>query len=101
MAYASSTPAIAYVGDTISLRSTAPGGTPVSSDPDGDALLYQWTKTAGPAGLTIPWAGATPATATFVAPAKVPAGNYTLQFQLQVRDRASGGLAYLEVDRRF
>ncbi|MDB6163872.1 MAG: Hyalin, partial [Xanthomonadaceae bacterium] len=92
VAVASSTPAIAYIGDTIALRSTGPSGTPVSSDPDGDALVYQWTKTAGPAGLTVNLTGASTATASFVAPAPVPVGDYTLQFQLVVRDRATGGL---------
>jgi hypothetical protein len=87
VAYASATPPIAYEGATILLKSTAPAGTPVSSDPDGDALFYLWTQTAGPA-VTLANAGTT--TASFTAPTTGSA--YTLQFQLSVSDRATGGL---------
>jgi hypothetical protein len=88
VAYASATPPIAYEGASILLRGTAPAGTPVSSDPDGDALFYAWTQTAGPA-VTLANAGT--ATASFTAPATGSA--YTLQFQLRVSDRATGGLS--------
>jgi hypothetical protein len=87
VAYASAAPPIAYEGDSIVLHSTAPTGTPASSDPDGDALFYLWTQTAGPA-VTLANAGT--ATASFTAPTTGSA--YTLQFQLRVSDRATGGL---------
>jgi hypothetical protein len=90
VAYASATPSIAYEGDTILLHSTAPAGTPVSSDPDGDALFYLWTKTSGPGSAPT---NATSATASYVAPAT--GSPYTVQFQLQVSDRSSGGLVSL------
>jgi hypothetical protein len=50
-----------------------------SSDPDGDALSYQWTQTAGPAvSLSAP----TSATPTFVAPSTAT----SVTFQLVVND---------------
>jgi HYR domain/K319L-like, PKD domain len=87
VAYASASPAIAFDGSVITLNSTAPGGSPASSDPDGDSLIYQWTRTAGPA---VTLADANTATASFTAPDI--GSNYTLQFQLEVRDRPTGGL---------
>ncbi|HEY0659825.1 MAG TPA: hypothetical protein VGD21_00660, partial [Lysobacter sp.] len=65
VAYASASPALADEGAAITLNSTAPGGSPVSNDPDGDSLIYQWTRTAGPA---VTLAGANTAMASFVAP---------------------------------
>ncbi|HJW45394.1 MAG TPA: HYR domain-containing protein [Lysobacter sp.] len=88
VAYASPAPAIAFQGDLITLRSTAPSGAPASNDPDDDALVYQWTQTPPGPGVTL--TGANTATATFTAPAA--GGDYTLQFRLLVRDRPSGGL---------
>jgi hypothetical protein len=84
-AYASATPLLAYPGDSISLHSNAPAGTPLSSDPDGDAITYLWTQLAGPAVTLI---NSTSATASFVAP---PAPtSYSLTFRLRVSD--TGGL---------
>ena len=87
VAYASSAPPIAYYGDAVVLHSYAPAGSPVTIDPDGDSLVYSWTRTAGP---VVTLANADSATASFTAPA---AGSpYTLQFLLTVRDRPTGGL---------
>ena len=67
---------LAYPGDTITLEQ--PRSPPVtraaSSDPDGDALIYQWTRTAGPAMTLV---NANTATATFVAP-PTPGADYSL-----------------------
>ena len=53
-----------------------------SSDPDGDALTYQWTQTAGPAaGLSDP----SSPTPTFAAPTGLTA-DATLTFDLSVFD---------------
>jgi len=80
--FAQTSKVIANVGDAITLTSTG------TNDPDGDTpLFYQWTQTAGP---SVTLAGATTATASFTAPTS--SGNYTLQFQLAVRDRNTGGL---------
>ena len=87
VAHASASPAIALVGNTVTLSSTAPSGSPASNDPDGDTLFYQWTRTAGPA---VTLTGATTATASFVAPNT--GADYTLQFRLVVRDRPTGGM---------
>src|SRR4249919_3298378 len=85
--YASAAPPIVYAGDAVTLHSYAPAGSPVSSDPDGDSLTYLWTRTAGP---VVTLANATTPTATFTAP--VTGGSYTLQFQLRISDRPTGGL---------
>jgi hypothetical protein len=87
VAYASAAPPIAYYGDAVVLRSFAPAGSPISNDPDGDTLVYSWVRTAGP---TVTLANANSATASFTAP--TASNPYTLQFQLTVRDRPTGGL---------
>ena len=51
-----------------------------SSDPEGDALTYAWTRTAGP---TVTLTGATTASPTFTAPSQL-AANATLTFSLTV-----------------
>ncbi len=53
-----------------------------SSDPEGDALAYTWTQTAGP---PVTLALADPARPTFAAP-PVPRDGATLTFQLVVSD---------------
>jgi hypothetical protein len=87
VAYASAAPPIVYAGDAVTLHSYAPAGSPVSNDPDGDSLTYLWTRTAGP---VVTLANATTPTATFTAP--VTGGSYTLQFQLRISDKPTGGL---------
>ena len=54
-----------------------------SSDPDGDALSFQWTQIAGPA---VTLTDATATTPMFTAP--VVAADTTLTFQVQVSDGA-------------
>ncbi len=51
-----------------------------SSDPEGDALTWAWTRTAGP---TVTLTGATTASPTFTAPSQL-AANATLTFSLTV-----------------
>jgi hypothetical protein len=85
VAYVSATPALAYEGDTVTLDSSAPAGTPQSNDPDGDVLSYLWTRTAGPA---VTLQNPTASSASFIAPTTGSA--YSLTFQLRVTD--PGGL---------
>ncbi|MCB0872870.1 MAG: discoidin domain-containing protein [Thermoleophilia bacterium] len=61
-----------------------------SSDPDGEALTYQWTQTAGPA---VAITNANTATATFTAPAQSTA----LTFQVAVSDGKATSTDTVEV----
>ncbi|MEM9599649.1 MAG: PKD domain-containing protein [Pseudomonadota bacterium] len=80
----------ANAGPTASagLGQTIAGGTSgvldgsASSDPDGDALLYQWSQVTGP---TVSITNATSATAGFTAPAKTNLVQ-TLEFELSTSD---------------
>jgi hypothetical protein len=54
-----------------------------SSDPDGDALTWQWTQTSG---TPVPIASANTARPTFVAPHQAPTAHETLTFSLVVTD---------------
>ena len=68
-----------FEGATVTLAGTA-------TDPNGDALSYQWTQTAGPAvTLDSPTAAST----SFVAPDVAPGAPQTLTFQLTVDDGQS------------
>ncbi|MDX1517319.1 MAG: choice-of-anchor B family protein, partial [Woeseiaceae bacterium] len=72
-------------------RSVSPGSVvtlngSASTDPDGDALAYQWTQTLG---TTVTLTGADTANASFTAPAV--SSDTLLQFRLQVTD--PGGLS--------
>lgn len=54
-----------------------------STDPERDALTFQWTQLSGaPVNLN----GATTATPSFIAPVAVTAGPQTLEFQVTVTD---------------
>lgn len=65
-----------FEGANVTLAGTA-------TDPNGDALSYQWTQTSGPAAtLDSPTAAST----TFVAPDVTAAAPQTLTFQLTVDD---------------
>ncbi|MDJ0699725.1 MAG: hypothetical protein QNJ07_07690 [Woeseiaceae bacterium] len=55
-----------------------------SSDPEGDALSYAWTQTAGP---TVTLSNATTAQATFASPNVGIGSTATLTFQLRVSAR--------------
>ena len=81
VAFAQAAPPIVYEGDPVTLTSTG------TNDPDNDTLVYAWTRIAGPA---VTLANASTPTASFIAPAT--GADYTAQFQLLVRDRATGGL---------
>lgn len=83
VAYASAAPPIACEGDNVVLNSSATAGTPISNDPDGDALTYLWTRTAGP---VITLANAAGPSASFVAPVGIDPAGYTAQFNLRVSD---------------
>jgi VCBS repeat-containing protein len=76
-------PAEVFEGDTVTLDGSG------SSDPDGDALVFLWTQTAGPQVVIT---GADQATATFVAAA---AGDYA--FTLAVTDGMLGDAAEVAV----
>ena len=54
-----------------------------SSDPDGDALTFAWTQTAGP---NVTLSNATAASPTFTAPTLTSNTPVTLTFQLTVND---------------
>ena len=56
-----------------------------ATDPENDALTYQWTQTAGP---TVTLTNANTATANFVAPSVD--GDTPLTFELRVTDTAGG-----------
>ena len=64
-------------GGTVTLHGSG------SSDPDGDTISYQWTRTAGPAVTLL---NSTTATPTFTAPNMGTNGG-TLTFSLVVTDR--------------
>ena len=75
---ASANPPIANAGDGVTLAASA-------SDPDGDAIAYQWVQVAnGAPAATLDAPGA--ATTGFVAPAAP--GDYTLEFKITASSNA-------------
>lgn len=73
--------AVASPGQTIAAGQNVTLNGSQSSDPDGDALSYQWIQIGGP---TVSLQGADTAVASFTAPAVT--SDTLLQFQLEVTD---------------